>query len=96
METATLSCTYKVVAKILPVGRDDYVAEGHFVYPNFSFVSGDSSWEDTLRVNETRSHQVVVRALARGDWLVDASVKSVIEENIMAISGSGSVELHVR
>ena len=97
MQTATLSCTYKVISERLPAGRNDFVAEGHFAFANsFAFVSGDSSWVDTLKVNEVSNHQVVVRAVMRGDWLVDALVSSVIQENVTTIGGGDSVELHVK
>lgn len=98
MGTATLSCSYKVTSHLVPVGRDDYIAEGHFAFPSthFAVVSGESSWVDTLRAQEVRNHKVVVKALVRGDWLVDALVRSVIEDSVTIIGGGDSIELHVR
>jgi hypothetical protein len=37
----------------------------------------------------------VVQAIERGDWLVDALARSVIEEGVSVIGGRDSIELHV-
>ncbi len=97
METTTLSCTYEVAYPILPEGRDDYVVTGHFVLPrtHFLITSGDSSWVDTVKVNTSREHRVVVQAIKRGNWLVDAFASSIIVDKVSVIGGEDSVELHV-
>jgi len=97
METVTLTCQYEVKYPILPVGRDDYIVTGHFVLPSthFTVLSGDSSWVDTVGVNIQRQHSVTVRAIMRGNWLVDVLATSVIEDSVSTIGGGDSIELSV-
>lgn len=96
MGTAVLTCSYWI-PETTTLPDTVYIAEGNFSFsPNFALVSGDSAWIDTVRVNEHRTHKVTVRALVRGDWLVDAGVHSVVEPDVWVIGGGRSIELHVR
>ncbi len=98
MQTTTLTCAYRVDANTVPRGRTECVVDGHFVLPitHFTVESGDSSWVDTVSVNTVRQRQVVIRAIKRGDWLVDAFATSVISEGVSVIGGGDSIELRVR
>lgn len=92
-ETMTFTCTYYVHEDHLP----SYVTDGHFRIPRnaFTIVSGESSWVDTVLVNETRKHKVVVRPIVRGDLVADAVVIAPID-SFNAVRGSDSIELHVK
>jgi hypothetical protein len=91
--TTTLTCTYYVSEDYLP----SYVASGYFKVPPtaFTVVSGDSSWVDTVLVNETRKHKVVIRPIVRGDLLADAIVIAPLD-SFGGIRGVDSVELYVK
>ncbi len=98
MQTTTLRCTYEVDGNAVPPGRTECVVNGHFDLPitHFAVESGDSSWVDTVTVNTVHQRQVVIRAIKKGDWLVDALATSTIEEGVSVISGAASIELRVR
>lgn len=91
--TMTLTCTYHVFEDYLP----SHVTNGHFKIPPtvFTVVSGESSWVDTVLVNETRKHKVVIRPLVRGDLLADAIVIAPID-SFNAVRGAASVYFSVR
>lgn len=91
--TITLTCTYHVADPYLP----SYVTNGHFKVPPtvFTVVSGESSWVDTVLVNETRKHKVVIRPIVRGDLLADAIVYAEID-SFSGYRGGVSVYFSVR
>jgi hypothetical protein len=96
-ETATISCLYEVDYPTQPLGRSDYIVNGHFVIPSsrFRVVSGDSSWVDTVLVNTRRTHSVTVRATKAGEAFIDVFATSVIEEGYTVISGAASIFVRV-
>jgi hypothetical protein len=96
--TATLTFRYDIRRPFDPSDTLAWVAKGHFEpsYSGvFSYVSGESSWVDTLLSFETREHSVVIRAERRGELLIDASV-SAISDSVWGAGGSSTICLCVR
>ena len=91
--TITLTCTYSVFEDYLP----SYVAHGNFKVPPtaFTVVYGDSSWADTVLVNEVRTHKVVIRPLVRGELVADAIVIAPID-SFNGVRGARSVYMRVK
>ena len=93
-QTVTLTCTYYVANPRLP----SYATNGYFKVPptNFTVVSGESSWVDTVLVNETRTHKVAIRPIVRGNLLADAIVYADIDSFYGSYRGVDYIELHVK
>jgi len=74
------------------------VAHGYFSrsYPGvFSYVSGESSWVDTVRCFEKREHSVIIRAERRGQLLLDGEVGARVD-SLWSLGGSATVCICVR
>ena len=96
--TATLTFRYEF--RSIPELCDTVtlIAEGYFgrSSPNvFRYVSGDSSWVDTVRCFERREHSVVIRALRKGQLLLDALVGATVDSTL-GLGGADTVCLCVK
>jgi hypothetical protein len=93
-----LTCSCEVDYPMTATYGDMYVVHGHFNAPppTFAFVSGDSSWVDTVKVLTTNKHSAVFRAMRRGRYYADVYAYSVLVEGKLTIGGVGSVLLDVK
>jgi hypothetical protein len=96
--TATLTFRYEFRYDASLCDTVTLIAEGWFgrSMPNvFTYVHGESSWVDTVRCFERREHSVVIRALRRGELLLDAGVAAPVDSTF-GLGGGDTVCICVK
>jgi hypothetical protein len=85
--TATLVFHYEFRYPGDPSDIRTWVASGYFEPSRegvFSYVSGDSSWVDTVRTFERRTHAVQIRVFRAGEYLIQAYVGAPVNSGFVA------------
>lgn len=83
MGTAKITCEYSIN---YPADRSDtltWYVSGYFrdPAPSFSILSGDSCWVDTVASYTRVEHTIKVRAIERGQFIVEAFVYTPLDSN---------------
>jgi hypothetical protein len=84
LETAVITCEYKVVVKPDWNSSGRWLIDGKFYAwgSELEIVSGDTTWIDTVSTHETRRHSVVVKAVRKGRVGLDGMVSAWAPDSI--------------
>ena len=95
--TATLTFRYEFQLSEEACDSLTLIAHGYFERSDpdiFTYVSGESSWVDTVKCHERIEHSVVIRAFREGELLIQAFVGAQVDPG-WAAGGSDVVCLCV-